>query len=185
LIERYLNGEITTILYEDECAIRDYQALGYCWFPVGKQRIVKTFGAHGSVKIMGTLNPVTGELFCIEVDGRVTAKEFIAYLARVIENHPEGKTALILDNAKIHRAKSVKEFVEAHKEQLELVFLPPYSPKLNKIEPFWKWIKSDIMKNVFYSDTTEIRAGIVDFLKEIAKKPSEVIKRLCPDFLSV
>ncbi|NNV01052.1 hypothetical protein ETC02_18125, partial [Geobacillus sp. DSP4a] len=42
-------------------------------------------------------------------------------------------------------------------DRLELVFLPPYSPQLNLIEGLWKWLKSDVIYNVFYSSVQEIR----------------------------
>ena len=47
-----------------------------------------------------------------------------------------GKIVIILDNAKIHHAKLLKEFLEENRNRLELVFLPSYSPHLNKIEEF-------------------------------------------------
>ena len=41
---------------------------------------------------------------------------------------------MILDNAKIHHAKLIQPFLNENLKRLELVFLPPYSPKLNRIE---------------------------------------------------
>nr|WP_256566049.1 transposase [Deinococcus sp. QL22] len=44
--------------------------------------------------------------------------------------HLPGKMVVVLDNARIHRAKLVQTFVESH-ERLSLVYLPPYAPELN------------------------------------------------------
>ena len=41
---------------------------------------------------------------------------------------------MILDNAKIHHAKLLEGFLKENRNRLELVFLPPYSASLNKIE---------------------------------------------------
>ncbi|ASS88153.1 hypothetical protein GLN3_14675 [Geobacillus lituanicus] len=46
--------------------IRDYQAIQKTWFVKGKQRIIPTFGKHQGLKLIGTLNYETGEVFCIE-----------------------------------------------------------------------------------------------------------------------
>ena len=55
-----LEGDITTILFEDESMIRDYQAIMKTWFPKGKQRIIPTYGKHEGVKLVGFLNLFTG-----------------------------------------------------------------------------------------------------------------------------
>jgi transposase len=53
-----------------------------------------------------------------------------------------GKIVVILDNARIHHAKLLEPFLSANKNRIELVFLPPYSPKFNLIEGLWGWLKS-------------------------------------------
>ena len=50
-----------------------------------------------------------------------------------------------LDDAKIHHAKLLREFLDENQERLNLVFLPPYSPNLNKIEQLWRWLKDFIV----------------------------------------
>ena len=44
------------MLFEDESMIRDYQAIMKTWFPVGKQRIIPTYGKHEGVKLVGFLD---------------------------------------------------------------------------------------------------------------------------------
>jgi len=52
-----------------------------------------------------------------------------------------GKTlVVILDNASIHKAKSIKKFTEKYQD-VHLFALPTYSPEYNPTEQFWKWIK--------------------------------------------
>jgi len=57
---------------------------------------------------------------------------------------------MISDNAKVHHAKLLELFLQENKDRLQLVFLPPYSPKLNMIKGLWGWLKSDAINNVFY-----------------------------------
>jgi len=51
----------------------------------------------------------------------------------------------VLDNATIHRKAKLLEIAERY--GITLIFLPPYSPDLNKIENFWAWIK-DILRSI-------------------------------------
>ena len=45
----------------------------------------------------------------------------------------------MLDNFATHKAKKVRE--KARELNIELIYLPPYSPDLNPIEYLWKSIK--------------------------------------------
>ena len=46
---------------------------------------------------------------------------------------------VIMDNASIHRKQVLHEIAKMH--DILLIFQPPYSPDLNKIEKFWAWLK--------------------------------------------
>ena len=50
------------------------------------------------------------------------------------ENH-----VLILDNARPHHARKVREYLADH--PIRILFLPPYSPQMNPIEKLWAAIK--------------------------------------------
>jgi len=82
-------------------------------------------------------------------------------------------TVVVLDNAKIHQSKKVKQMQKTWAERgLFIFFLPPYSPHLNIIERLWKeikarWLRPDDYLNeqqLFYS-TNLILAAIGKDLK--------------------
>lgn len=158
--------------------IRDYQAIQKTWFLKGRQRIIKTTGKHRGVKLLSTVDYVTGEIVWQE-DEQYTAETFLAFLKKVVNEYPFGKIVMVLDNARVHHAKLLEPFLSEMKERLELVFLPPYSPKLNIVEGLWKWLKSDIINNVFYHTVAEIRENVKQFMDEIMKDPLNIINRLC------
>jgi len=41
---------------------------------------------------------------------------------------------LIVDNLRVHHSKLVREWLEEHREQIEVFYLPSYSPELNPDE---------------------------------------------------
>jgi len=65
------------------------------------------------------------------------AKVFLGFLKVVLLRYPKGNIVMILDNARIHYAKLIQPFLVKVKNRLELMFLPPYSPKFNLIEGLW------------------------------------------------
>lgn len=54
---------------------------------------------------------------------------------------------------------------QANQKRIQLVFLPSYSSQLNLVEDLWKWMKEDVINNVFFSNTPEIKRAVRGFLK--------------------
>lgn len=158
--------------------IRDYQAIQRSWFEKGKQRVIPTYGKHHGVKLLGVLNYETGKVFCQEEES-YNAEVFLSFLQRVLEEYPTGRIVMILDNAKIHHAKLIQPFLNENKERLELMFLPPYSPNLNLIEGLWKWLKNDVINNVFYETVSDIRHAVQGFINKVNSQSFITINRLC------
>ena len=158
--------------------IRDYQAIQSTWFKKGKQRIIPTHGQHRGVKLIGTLDYETGEILCVEEE-KYDAVTFKKFLVKVLTHYPTGKIVMILDNARIHHANYLQDYLEENKDRLELVFLPPYSPQLNLIEGLWKWLKESVINNVFFPSVQKIILKVREFILDINKRRDEVINRLC------
>jgi transposase len=157
--------------------IRDYQALQKTWFAKGKQRRIKTTGKHRGVKLLATLDYAEGKIVWKE-DEQYNAEAFLSFLEQVLAAYPIGKIVMILDNARIHHAKLLENFLKKN-QRLELIFLPPYSPELNLVEGLWKWLKSDVINKVFYHTTAQIRDNVTTFMDRIMAEPIKIIDRLC------
>lgn len=168
-------------MFEDESMIRDYQAISKTWFPVGQQRIIPTYGKHHGAKLVGILNYETGAVYVEEHD-KYDAQVFLSFLQNILKKYPNGKIVMILDNAKIHHAILLKEFLEENKSRLTLMFLPPYSPALNMIEELWGWLKVSVINNCFFKNLYEIKLAVRGFISWINLNPSKVIQRLCLQF---
>ena len=76
----------------------------------------------------------------ISITQRITIKESLidSSVENILNNEKE--ILLILDNAKIHHAEDVK--IASKILNIELMYLPEYSPDLQPIEDLWKIIKS-------------------------------------------
>jgi len=172
-----LNGEVEHILFEDESAIRDYQAIMKTWFHKGEQRIIRTYGKHDSVKLVGIINYETGKVY-VEENEEFNAEVFLKFLERTLELYPSGKVVMVLDNSKVHHAKLLQEFLK-NNQRISLMFLPPYSPNLNIIEGLWKWLKDTSVNNVFFSKPYQIKVAVRKFITWVNTVPEQTIDRLC------
>jgi transposase len=65
---------------------------------------------------------------------------------------------LVLDNAKYQKCK----LVQSHAKELgiELCYLPSYSPQLNLIERFWKFIRNECLYSKYYANFSDFKAAI-------------------------
>ena len=147
------------------------------WFPIGQQKKVKTFGKHFSVKLTGILNYETGAVY-VQESLHFDAEVFRTFLKKVLVLYPEGTIVMILDNSRVHHAILLESFL-ASNPRLRLMFLPPYSPELNKIEGLWKWLKETCINNVFFSKYYQITLAVRRFVDEVNTQPLQVIDRLC------
>ncbi len=132
-------GEVA-VVYVDECRFSRQAPVPYAWqrrgCPPVELPAVREAGGYsvlGFWQAKGAGQPLeayvkvgslTAEMFVLAVN------EFAGQLT-----HP---TVLVLDNASIHKAHLVRECQAAWAARgLTLLFLPPYSPELNKIELLW------------------------------------------------
>jgi transposase len=76
------------------------------------------------------------------------------------------RTVICLDNARIHHTDEFNNKIKEWKKQdLEIFFLPKYSPHLNSIETLWRkikyeWLKPDDFLN--WNTLTKALQGILD-----------------------
>lgn len=69
----------------------------------------------------------------------------IMLIPAVLDAYPDGGASVVLDNASFHRrAVLVPLFME---HEIELAFLPAYSPEYNPIETAFAWIKGFVRRN--------------------------------------
>jgi transposase len=83
---------------------------------------------------------------------------------------------LVLDNARYQRCALVQDL--AATLQIELLFLPPYSPNLNLIERLWKFVKKEALYSQYYQDFASFKAAITKVLNETSGKHKQALDSL-------
>lgn len=78
----------------------------------------------------------------------------------------ETKIVIILDNYPVHKAQLAKKACEIL--NIQLILLPPYSPKLNPIEQVWRIIKRELSK-IYIKDETFLIQKFKSYYNEIIK----------------
>ena len=76
----------------------------------------------------------------------------------------EKKFNIVLDNYRVHKTKLVEKIAEIL--NINLIFLPPYSPDLNPIEDIWRNIKGIISRNN-YKDENKLKKDCTNIFEKI------------------
>ncbi len=71
-----------------------------------------------------------------------------AFLKELSAYYPDKKHFVIADNVAYHKSQGGKDFPLP--ENIELFFLPAYSPDLNPIERLWKYFKDEFLNNSLF-----------------------------------
>lgn len=80
-------------------------------------------------------------------------------------------TALVLDNAPIHKSKKFMNMIEEWKEKgLRIFFLPTYSPHLNKIETLWRKMKYEWLDFSSYSSFQKLKENLNSVIQNLGTK---------------
>ena len=83
---------------------------------------------------------------------------------------------LVLDDLKVHHSHIVRNWREKHKEQIEVFFLPSYSPELNPDE----YLNCDLKAGVHFKTPArtkeQLKNKAISHLRKIQMSPGRVRK---------
>jgi len=135
-------------------------------------------GASGRQRysVLGAWNAVTNQLVNITTAGTVSSDTMCQLLHKIAALGLQGPITLVLDNARYQRCALVIDLAKTLNIQLQ--FLPSYSPNLNLIERLWKFIKRDVLYGRHYNSFIEFRAAIDGCLENIPTKHREKLQSL-------
>lgn len=149
-------------VYVDESGMDERDDYGYGWCERGKR-----FEAFKTGRRTGRINMIAA--YCerqlsaaFTVDGACNRVVFETWLETCLLPTLQPGQVVILDNATFHHGGRIAQLLAS--VGCCLLYLPPYSPDLNRIEKCWAWLKSRIRKRLAHSAT--LRQAMESVLKE-------------------
>ena len=109
-------------------------------------------------------------------DMHINSSSVVELLGKLSLLHPDRAIKVVLDNAAYQRCHWVRMYAAVL--GVELIFLPSYSPNLNLIERYWKFLKKKCLYNHFYDDFECFRNAIDDCLANSSEKYRNELKSL-------
>lgn len=137
---------------------------------------IKGSAGRNRINVLGAVNAITKEIITFNNTTYITAETIIVFLKQLREQYADLPIKIVLDNARYQHCK----LVEAAAKQLniELLFLPSYSPNLNIIERLWKFTKKKILYAKYYETPHKFHTAIHGFFQTINQKYDADLKNL-------
>jgi len=144
-------------MYQDEAGFGRISKMSFCWAPQGIRPNIPSHYMLEYLYCYGAVDAQTVDSFFLIVGGCNTewTNEF---LRQVSQAYPDDYMLLVMDNAIWHKS-SILEIPN----NVELAFIPPYTPEMNPIEQVWKGIRKRCCKNKAFQ-TLE---AVIDKLQEV------------------
>jgi transposase len=172
-IQRQAVREKGRIWWVDETGLRSTHQTGTTWGEKGKTPLVKISGKRfGCNAITAVTNQ--GNLSFSVFESSFTAEIFQNFLERLVKQQAGKKIFLIVDRHSVHKSKRIAKWLSERKEQIEMFFLPAYSPELNPDELVNQDIKSNIFRKGRATTKLELMGKLRSFLRSKQRSPEKI-----------
>lgn len=148
--------------------------LGYVWCLT--RLFVRSPSSRKRFNVLGALNAVSHQLITVMNTTTIHSGSVCELIRKLRRRHKRKPITLIVDNARYFHSKVTK--IIAYLYQVDLLFLPPYSPNLNLIERLWKFIKNKCLYSQYYNSFEDFQTGITECLSKTSGEYKEELKTL-------
>jgi transposase len=138
-VDKWLNDEYAQIRekssrekaeihWGDETHLQTHDNNGRSYAPRGETPVCTKAAKKIGINMISSITN-RGKVRFMLYEDKMNAKKFITFIKRLMKDM-DRKILFIVDNLRVHHAVIVKKWLEQPeiKEQIELFFLPPYSP---------------------------------------------------------
>ena len=141
---------------------------------------VPTGSGRQRLNVLGAVGYGTAKMITVINRGSIGAEQ-VCELLRKIHRRCRKPVTIVLDNASYHRANVVRDLAETL--DIELLFLPPYSPNLNLIERVWKLVKKLALNARTLPDFDTFAESVTRTVGQLeTKHREELLGLLTPNF---
>jgi transposase len=172
-IRQRAKEEGAEIHWGDETAVVNTDVRGRGYAPKRETPVAYVVG--GTRQKLSMISTVTnqGKTSWMIIDGNFNHERLIEFIEALIKQAGR-KVFLVLDNLGVHHCKPVKEWLAAHQQQIEVFYLPSYSPDLNPDERLNGDLKQAIETRVPCRTKDKLRNAATNHMAAIEKNPNRI-----------
>jgi transposase len=171
-ISERAKAENAEIFFGDETGLQNTSNYARGYAPIGKTPVVKTESKHIKINMLSAVSN-RGKLRFVLYKDNMNANRLIDFMRRLVHDASK-KVFLILDNLRVHHAKKVTAWLENHKDEIEVFYLPPYAPEYNPDELLNSDLKRGIGKRPSPRSEAELEHNVRSHLKSNQLRPKKI-----------
>lgn len=156
-------------MFQDEAGFGRINKPKYCWCENGMRPSVPCHHIREYRYAYGAVEPKTGDSFFL-VMPYCNTDCMNVFLRELSNTFPKDKILLVCDGASWHKSKTLEV-----PENINLIFIPPYTPEMNPIEQIWKEIRKLGFKNEVFKTLEKVIDGLCDTIRSLS---SDTIKSI-------
>ena len=160
------------IFWGDETGLRSDDVRGRSYAPRGRTPVVRVCHKRAGPSLTSAVTN-RGELRWMVVDGAVNAPAFIRFLERLVRD-ARCKIFLILDRLKAHRARLTRDWLAEHRAEIEVFYLPSYSPDLNPDEGVHADLKHAVPRKAPARSKQQLKRAAIGHMRSLSKQPTRI-----------
>ena len=164
--------ENAEIHWGDETGLCNDSYHGRSYAPRGETPAIKIHPRCQRVNLISTVTNQGKVRFMIYKD-KMNSQTLIQFMKRLIKDSDQ-KIFLILDNLRVHHSHMVKDWLKDHKTEIEIFFLPSYSPELNPDEYLNCDLKIGVHSKVPARTKEQLAKKTLSHLRKLQKMPGRV-----------
>jgi transposase len=160
------------IFWADETGLRSDDARGRGYAPRGRTPVIRVNHKRAGLGLISAVSN-KGELRWMMLNGAIKAAILISFLTRLVRDAGR-KVFLILDRLAVHRSAKVREWLAGREDEIEVFYLPPYSPELNPDEGLNGDLKQAVTRKTPARSKSQLKRHVIGHMRKLSKSPARV-----------
>jgi len=160
------------IHWADETGVSNQANYGRSFAPQGQTPVIPRPAARFTQSMISSVTN-QGKLRFMIYDGALKASIFVKFLRRLIKD-ADRKLFVIVDNLRVHRAKTVAAWLAKNVDRIELFYLPPYAPECNPDEYVNNDVKQGMGRRATPMDKATMTDGLRSHMRGLQRRPVKV-----------
>ena len=107
------------------------------------------------------------------LDGAVKAPDLLRFLSRLVRDADQ-KVFLVLDRLPVHRSAKVRAWLVGRETEIEVFYLPSYSPELNPDEGVNGDLKQTVTRKEPARSKAQLKRAAIGHMRRLSKRPDRV-----------
>lgn len=162
------------IYWADEMGVRSDHVAGRSYGRRGQTPVIPGTGKRFGCNMISAITNREHLVFMV-FKGRFVSKVFIDFLSR-LHKQVGGRVVVILDSHPVHKSAEVRRWIKGTNGEMELYYLPGYSPELNPDEYLNQDVKANAAGTQRPTNQGEMISNVRGYLRSTQRTRGAVTK---------